>query len=232
MIEIELPVPFDTIKELTRLFMKSNNELFPEESQSNIYGENHIMNVVHSPEAPYSGRIEIWKISNTSTYLSFTSLAEDMDCYEEYCVFTISSYAQLANFLYNNNDEYNNEIDKYYSLPYEKDLCVNDDDRYINKIKKYMKNLFEESIIQFYIKNEDSKKFIGRIGENEHLQNIPNSGYDRKLVKLLQEGKNAKDIALELGVDRKTIFNRESELRRLYGKELVPYRQKWRNRDK
>jgi hypothetical protein len=61
----------------------------------------------------------------------------------------------------------------------------------------------------------------------EEIQNI---GYDRELVKLLWDRLTSDEIGHRLGKAAHTIDNRLSQLRKRYGKDVVPLRK--RGRDK
>ncbi len=53
---------------------------------------------------------------------------------------------------------------------------------------------------------------------------IPDQGYDRQLVKMLHEGYKAKESAKRLSISPQRAYNRESELRKLHGEDIVPKR--------
>ena len=59
-----------------------------------------------------------------------------------------------------------------------------------------------------------------QIAEGETLQ---------KMVRYIHEGLPPYKIAYELGYETSTVYNRSSELRKKYGKKIVPYFQDWRN---
>jgi hypothetical protein len=115
-------------------------------------------------------------------------------------------------------------------------ICLSNDNPYILDALHRMK---DEILLIF-----DVDKNISDVGtyqtQRNNLKNSKNQespwmmvddiGYDRKLVELLSNGASAQEIAKRVGVEPKTVFNREAELRSRYGVEIVPYRQKWRNR--
>ncbi|MFQ5796024.1 MAG: helix-turn-helix transcriptional regulator [Candidatus Bipolaricaulia bacterium] len=61
--------------------------------------------------------------------------------------------------------------------------------------------------------------------EDKPWKKIPDLRQDRKLVKLWHDGLPMKKIGKKLGMSPKTVRNRLSELRKIYGEEIVPYRQ-------
>lgn len=52
---------------------------------------------------------------------------------------------------------------------------------------------------------------------------IPDQGWNRKAVELLWRGYSGDVIARQVSVEHKTVLNRLSDLRKIYGAEIVPY---------
>ena len=61
---------------------------------------------------------------------------------------------------------------------------------------------------------------------------IPDEGYNRYLVELWNKGYSAKEIYSRLYISERTIYNRIHELRKKYGENIVPLRNKSRNSKK
>lgn len=94
------------------------------------------------------------------------------------------------------------------------------------KYRKLWREIFETISSKFEV-------FDGTLPPNvKPWEHIPDKGYDRKMVELIHKGYDANYIAMKLGYSRKTIYNRSYCLREKYDKEIVPYFQKWRNRQK
>jgi DNA-binding CsgD family transcriptional regulator len=51
---------------------------------------------------------------------------------------------------------------------------------------------------------------------------IPDEGYNRQLVELWSQGYKGPEIALRFSYSPRTIYNRLSELRKIYGVTIVP----------
>ena len=83
------------------------------------------------------------------------------------------------------------------------------------------------------IAQEIKDTYLGEYGKSdqkeaslEPWEKIPNTGWDREVVRLWHEQLSAGQIGNKLGREAQTIRNRIAQLRGLYGEEIVPYRRK------
>ena len=68
--------------------------------------------------------------------------------------------------------------------------------------------------------------------DQEMWEMIPDTGWDRQMLKLWLNGFTAPEIGERIDRAEKTIRNRLTALRREHGDEIVPYKQQWRKMKK
>lgn len=83
-------------------------------------------------------------------------------------------------------------------------------------------------------KSQDDAAKAETVQGNEDIQepweNQVPSADDRIIIKNLRKGLPASATARSFVIDEKTIYNRESALRKTLGSDIVPFRQEWRKR--